>query len=466
MNRRINKYVDIYINNYIKPFRGLITSKYTINISGLLGFIAGEDQEVALLINMLQSYGFTVIISNDQDSIANIQVEYVNEDDGVCDFFEYRIENLMSTITLSSKTGISVVGILIMQIVSRLICKFKIMYKAIILDLDDTIWKGTLIEDGIESIKQNLNSNDAIPFIAFMRFISAVAKELGVYVAICSRNNIDDVLSAIDSLGETEFPIKEQIDCVVANYNDKSSNIKAIAQQLSILTDACVFVDDNQLVRDEVKQNLPEVFVPEWRSHDELITLFTACCIFDRFELSLKSRNRKHLYQVLQQERKRNYMPQLFVKISDDIGHKEANCLYAKSNQFKFAVKNVYSRDCSSLMFELYRDNGENLGVCSALTFIENKNEIHIINWAISCRYFEIGLEEYILLYIFSLSNGRAITFTFNDTGCNGRTVALMKKYKNSFRRIGDGDIVSLIRDEQLMKDIQHNTNLKDYCDD
>ena len=191
----------------------------------------------------------------------------------------------------------------------------KTLYKAIILDLDDTLWKGTLAEDGVNTIKQNLRSNDAVPFVTFMHFIQAMAKELGLYVAICSRNDIEKVLSTIDNLNEREFPFKGHIDCIVANYNDKSKNIKAIAQQLSILTNACVFIDDNQLVRDEVRQNLPEVFVPDWENHDELLTLLMTCCVFDRFELSLKSRNRKRLYEVLQQEREKSYLPQLFVRL-------------------------------------------------------------------------------------------------------------------------------------------------------
>lgn len=228
-----------------------------------------------------------------------------------------------------------------MQIISQIMCKSKIVYKAVILDLDDTIWKGTLAEDGIDAIKQNLLSNDAIPFIGFMRFIQALAKELGLYIAICSRNDNEKVLSAIDRLDENEFPLKGQIDCIVANYNDKSKNIKAIAQKLSILTSACVFIDDNKIVRDEVRQNLPEVFVPDWDNHDELLTLLLTCGVFDRFELSLKSRNRKRLYAVLQQEREKSYLPQLLVKVSDDINHVEAMRLYAKSNQFKFSEKSI-----------------------------------------------------------------------------------------------------------------------------
>ncbi len=459
-----NKYIDIYINNYIRSFRSFITSKYTVNIYGLADFMAANDHNVTYLTNKLQSYGFEVIISNGQGTIDEIQVEYICKDNGKHELFEYRIENLISNINLSSKTAIPIVGILVMQIISRIICKSKTIYKAIILDLDDTIWKGTLSEDGIDIIKQNLSSNDTIPFITFMRFIQAIAKELGLYVAVCSRNDIKKVLSAIDKLNEKEFPLKGQIDCIVANYNDKSKNIKAVAQQLSILTNACVFIDDNQLIRDEVRQNLPEVFVPKWESHDELITLLMTCCVFDRFELSLKSRNRKRLYKVLQQEREKSYLPQLFVKTSDDINHREALRLYAKSNQFKFAEKKETYEGCKSLVFEIYRDNGESLGICSAITYTESEQDIHVLNWAISCRYFEIGLEEYILMYIYTLSGRRSITFAFNDTGFNGKAIALIEKYKNIFIRINKEKIYAFIPNIQSIRDMQLNTNLKKYC--
>ena len=462
----VNKYIDVYINNYVRQFRNFITSNYIVNIGGVAGFIAADDHDLSFLLRKLQTYGFEVIISNGQDTIDEIQVEYTIRGNTNDELFEYRIENLVSTIYLSSKTGISIVGILVMQIISEIICKSKILYKAVILDLDDTIWKGTLAEDGIDAIKQNLRSNDAIPFIGFMRFIQALAKEQGLYIAICSRNNNEKVLSAIDRLDENEFPLKGQIDCIVANYNDKSKNIKAIAQKLSILTSACVFIDDNKIVRDEVRQNLPEVFVPDWDNHDELLTLLLTCGAFDRFELSLKSRNRKRLYAVLQQEREKSYLPRLLVKVSDDINHVEAMRLYAKSNQFKFSEKKEYYEKSRSLIFEIYRGNGENLGVCSAVTYAENKQNIHVLNWAISCRYFEIGLEEYILMYIFALANNRTITFAFDDTGFNGKAIELIEKYKDIFIENDKNGNICFVPNRQSINDMQLNTNLKEYCNE
>lgn len=462
MNFVNNKYIDSYINYYVKPFRDSFPGKYAVSIGGLADFIVEGDNDVSIILHRLQAYGFEVQISKGSDTIDEVQVEYLVEGSGFHELFEYRIENLISTIFLSSKTDISIAGILIMQIISRLICKLKIMYKAIILDLDDTVWKGTLAEDGIDAIKLNFCSSEAVPHVTFMRFVRVMAKELGLYVAICSRNSIEKVKFAIDKLNEKEFPLKGQIDCIVANYNDKSDNIKTIARQLSILTNACVFIDDNQLIRDEVRHKLPEVFVPEWKSHDELITLLVASCVFDRFELSLKSKNRKRLYKVLQQERERCYLPQLFVKVSYDTKHIEANRLYAKSNQFRFSGVRGIGEDCKSIVFEIVRDNGENLGICSAVTYSESEQEVYVLNWAISCRYFEIGLEEYILMYIFALSKGRLITFAFEDTGFNEKAIELIHKYASVFLE-EMGNRIRFSVNEQLIKEIQSNTNLKEY---
>lgn len=458
----VNKYIDTYIDNYVKAFRNFITGKYMVCIGGLADFITVDDDDVIYLLHKLQMCDFEVTISHGQDTIDEILVEYTNEKNEKR-LFEYRIENMISTIYLSSKTGISIVGILVMQIVSQIICRSKTLYKAIILDLDDTLWKGILAEDGVDAIKQSLRSNDAAPFVTFMRFIQTMAKELGVYVGVCSRNDTKKVLSAIDKFTENEFPLKGQIDCIIANYNDKSKNIKAIAQKLSILTNACVFIDDNQLVRDEVRQNLPGVFVPDWETHDELLTLLMACCVFDRFELSLKSRNRRRLFEVLRQERERSYRPQLFVRVRKDINHVEAVRLYAKSNQFNFAEKKESYEGCKSLVFEIYRDNGENLGICSAVTYTENEQEIHVLNWAISCRYFEIGLEEFILMYIAVLSGRRSIKFTFNDTGFNGKAEELIEKYKGAFIKNDTDENVYFTPNNQSINDIQRNTNLKEY---
>lgn len=72
----VNKYIDVYINNYVRQFRNFITSNYIVNIGGVAGFIVADDHDLSFLLRKLQTYGFEVTISNGQDTIDEIQVEY------------------------------------------------------------------------------------------------------------------------------------------------------------------------------------------------------------------------------------------------------------------------------------------------------------------------------------------------------------------------------------------------------
>ena len=138
-------------------------------------------------------------------------------------------------------------------------------------------------------------------------------------------------------------------------------------------------------------------------------------------------------------------------------------------NRINRATKNWASQfflRLSGNIFEIYRDNGENLGICSAITYIEYERNIHVFNWAISCRYFEIGLEEYILIYIYTLWDKRRITFTFDNTGFNGKTIELMEKYKKIFIKDNNDKNIYFIPDFLSLSDMMFNTNLKRYCNE
>lgn len=397
-------FLDTYVQVFIKPFREYNKDVFEISISGLGTFIAKKDNSE--LLNILNENGFIITFGEPKTTIASFNVAYTNISNRTCGEYNFQIQDLPSSIEISGRANISLYDIIIMRIVSRLICQYRILYKAIVLDLDDTVWPGTLAEDGIEQIKENISSIQGVPYLAFLRFIKGLAEELGIFIAICSRNDSESVKSAIESLDDEIFPIKHQIDCIVANNNDKSVNIKYIATQLSILPKAIVFIDDNQIVREEVKKQFPEVFVPEWHNHYELMTLLTVSGIFDRNELSLNSQNRRRQLKILQVERMQNKLPRLIVKVNKDNGHIQAKKLYSKSNQFKLVSEQIDFTDSESIFFEMYRLNGENLGICSAITYSKNNSTCSILNWAISCRYFEIGLEEFVILYVLNNISG------------------------------------------------------------
>ena len=458
-----NPFLYVYINHYIKKFRNYNNDEFIITISGLNSFISQDDTILNYLFEQLQINKFSIENIDNNKSINDIEIIYKNVTTNLSYNFKYQIQNIPTLIELSSKTDLPLIGIIIIKIVSQIICRTKTLYKAIVFDLDDTLWFGTLAEIGIDEIRKNMETEKGYSFIDFMKFIKSIGNELGIFIAISSRNNFKAVESAINDLSEAIFPLKNQIDFIIANDNDKSENIKIIANQLSILPSSIVFIDDNQLVRDKVKNQLSEVFVPEWNNHNELVTQLIIGCFFDRIELSLSSQNRRKEYRIIQTERTQNSLPTLSIKIINDNEHIESIKLYSKSNQFKFSDSDDnFGKEAKSVYFEILRENGENLGICSAITYIITNGTVEIINWALSCRYFEIGVEEFILNFVHSIPNKNKIIINYSDSGINQKVRELILKYTDTFIS-NDEKTLEIILNKNILEKIGTNTNITEF---
>ena len=457
-----NVFLRVYIIDFVKKFRDYNSDEFLVVINGLYNFIPNDDRIFDELLEELKQLNFTIEIEGNQESINEINITCKNVTKDTTFNFKYEIQNLPAIVEISSKTDIPVVGIIVTKIVAQIISKTKIIYKAIVLDLDDTLWNGTLSEVGIDKIKENLQSEQGATFIAFMKFVKSLANELGIFITICSRNDSKMVESTIEELDDNIFPLKNQIDYIIANNNDKSENIRKIAEQLSILPNSIVFLDDNQIVRDEVKLTLPEVFVPEWTNHNELVTQLIAGCIFERVELSLNSQNRRKQYKIIQTERTQNSLPKLSVKVINDNKHIESIKLYTKSNQFKFSRNDdKFEGNAKSLYFEICRENGENLGICSAITYTNSNDTFHIHNWAISCRYFEIGLEEFILMYIQKIASASKIFINYQHSENNQKVRELLAKYSVAFKYNNKNDKIEIIISKEIEDKMNNSTNLR-----
>ena len=457
-----NSFLHVYINNFVKKFRNFNHDEFLISISGIKMFVNKNNKILECLFEQLKENNFIIELEGNEESINKIDITCKNITKDSSYNFEYQIQSLPSIIELSSKTDTPIAGILIMKIVAQIISKLKILYKAIVLDLDDTLWKGTLSEDGIDKIKENMYSEQGDQFIAFMKFVKTLSTELGVFIAISSKNDSKMVETAIKKLDDNIFPLINQVDYIIANNNDKSENIRKIAEQLSILPNSVVFIDDNQIVRDEVKHQLPEVFVPEWTNHDDLVTQLITGCIFERVELSLNSQNRRKQFKTIQTVRSQNNLPVLSVKVINDDKHIESIRLYSKSNQFKFSQNNdKFGDDAKSLYFEIYRENGDNLGICSAITYTNSNNTLLVYNWAMSCRYFGIGLEEFILIYLRKIANTDKIFITYNKTEYNLKVSELLDKYSKAFKYNDKRNVIEIIFKKEFLDNITNKTNLE-----
>jgi FkbH-like protein len=131
--------------------------------------------------------------------------------------------------------------------------------KCLVLDLDNTLWGGVIGEDGLAGIKLGQGSPQGEAYLAFQRAIVDL-KNKGVILAVCSKNNDADAREPFQKHPDMQIKL-DDLAMFVANWERKSDNLRRIAQTLNIGLDSLVFVDDNPVEREIIRQFLPEVEV-------------------------------------------------------------------------------------------------------------------------------------------------------------------------------------------------------------
>jgi FkbH-like protein len=133
--------------------------------------------------------------------------------------------------------------------------------KVLVLDLDNTVWGGVIGDDGLDGIRVAEGDPRGESFRAVQR-MALNLRERGIILAVASKNH--DAVAREPFEKHPEMLLKlDHIAVFQANWDDKPSNIEAIARELSVGLDTIVFLDDNPVERGMVRQLLPQVYVPE-----------------------------------------------------------------------------------------------------------------------------------------------------------------------------------------------------------
>ena len=133
--------------------------------------------------------------------------------------------------------------------------------KVLVLDLDNTVWGGVIGDDGLEGIKIAQGDAGGEAHLAVQR-LALDLRQRGIVLAVSSKNT--DAVARKPFEKHPEMLLKlEHIAVFQANWNDKATNIQAIAEELSLGLDSMVFLDDNPVERGLVRKLLPQVAVPE-----------------------------------------------------------------------------------------------------------------------------------------------------------------------------------------------------------
>lgn len=328
--------------------------------------------------------------------------------------------------------------------------------KALILDLDNTLWGGVIGDDGLEGIKLGQGSAVGEAHLALQNYALSL-RERGIILAVCSKN--EEAAALLPFREHSEMLLKEDhISVFVANWTDKASNLKFIAETLNIGTDALVFLDDNPAERERVRQELPEVAVPEIGAEPaDYAPILSMGGYFEAISFGDEDRKRAEMYQAnakrTSEMQKIGNMDEYLRSLDmvctiqpfDTLGRARISQLINKSNQFNLTTRRyteaevaVMEADAAkfTMQVRLVDRFGDN-GMISVVVFDKGPDEWRCDTWLMSCRVLGRRVEEAVLAEAATAARADGATRLVGDYLPTPKNVLVEKHYeKLGFRLI------------------------------
>jgi FkbH-like protein len=301
--------------------------------------------------------------------------------------------------------------------------------RCLVLDLDNTMWGGVIGDDGLGGIRVGQGDVVGEAYIDFQRYVLAL-RERGIVLAVSSKN--EDAVARLPFREHQDMLVREEHLAVFqANWKDKPTNIRAIAEQLNLGLESLVFVDDNPFERELVRQTLPQVAVPEMPEDPAYYAAtLSAAGLFEAVQFTEEDRKRAGYYagnakRVELQSKGGDlgaYLASLEMKIVfqpfDEPGRKRIAQLINKSNQFNLTTRRYTDADVERFaadpsyfslqvrLSDVFGDNGM-ISVILCRTVRDNDWEIDL--WLMSCRVLGRGVERMVLRELVSNARRRGI---------------------------------------------------------
>lgn len=329
------------------------------------------------------------------------------------------------------------------SIMAELICRLcaeEAPKKGLITDLDDTLWRGILGEDGAQGVTWDLDHRSHMHGV-YQQLLRSLS-ESGTLIAIASKNDPElvaeafrrsDILMRQDSI----FPME-------VHWRAKSESVTNILKVWNISADAVVFVDDSPAELAEVQSVHPGIEAIAYPTNDPQQVLQLCRRLRDLFgknsiseEDSLRRQSLRNSLERAQDSENLTGSPDSFLKQSEaeltlnyakDPLDPRALELINKTNQFNLngrrntlseLQKDVLSPDTFVLVAS-YRDKYGPLGKIAVMTGRQQGERLLLNHWVMSCRAFGRRIEYACLDALYKKYGAAEIEFAFMATDRNG----------------------------------------------
>lgn len=281
--------------------------------------------------------------------------------------------------------------------------------KVVIVDLDDTLWRGVVMD----SAQVSGNNTEGWPLGVAEALL--FLKRRGIVLAIVSKNDAENIAAVWDGIWSGRLRL-EDFAIRKINWRPKEENVEAILKQMNLLPRNAVFIDDNPVERAAVSAAFPGIRVlGDEPSIVRRVLLWSpetqAATITEE-----SSRRTEMIQAQVEREAARSRMSReeflaslnvrtavLEIRTTDNTRFPRAFELLNKTNQFNTTGRRWTLEECKAAFdngviwfaFEV-EDKYTNYGLVG-LSIVAGE---HIRQFVMSCRVIGLGVETVVMTRI------------------------------------------------------------------
>jgi FkbH-like protein len=294
--------------------------------------------------------------------------------------------------------------------------------KVLVLDCDETLWRGVVGEDGVDGIT-------IPPALARVQQFACDVQAKGVLVCLVSKNAERDVFEVFERRADMVL----QLDHIVAhriNWESKPSNIASLARALNLGLDSFAFLDDNPVECALMQAELPQVVTLQLPPDNEVESFLSHLWMFDKVNVTDEDARRTNMYRenAARQEHEEAttdiaaFIASLNVVV--DIAQPEANewprvaQLTQRTSQFNFTtirrndveMRGLLGRRSAVLRVKV-RDRFGDYGLVGVVVANNGEESLVVDMFLLSCRVLGRGVEHKILHHLGEIARAHNLPY-------------------------------------------------------
>jgi FkbH-like protein len=330
-------------------------------------------------------------------------------------------------------------------------------HKVLVLDCDNTLWRGVVGEDGVDGV-------EITPAFSHLQNFAIKAHFQGTLVCLVSKNNERDVLDVFEQRPDMRLKIDHVVGHRI-NWESKPQNIASLAKELNLGLDSFVFMDDNPVECALMRAELPQVVTLQIPAEAEMESFLANVWTFDKIAVTEEDLRRTQMYkddaarQALKAADIGDFIASLQVRVDirppNDGEWPRLAQLTQRTNQFNFTTKRRTEPELRAMaaagdavLRVSVEDRFGDYGLVGFVAATVQTNRLYVDTFLLSCRVLGRGVEHTILRELGNIASSRGLStvaIPLAPTSKNEPARAFIESVASQFRTSEDENSLYLV---------------------